>query len=190
MWGCWIRRRGGTGGVVELFGRWLGTGLSWGRFCVGETTVATQLKRTTHQPWQVPELDFWRDPQSRLADRPFWCGDCLGSMWVYFESQPPTDFDQPINQNNRNPTGHSSTHASLMSALVGFEGLFFGRADYQDMAKRKDQQALEMIWRGSYSWGAASDIFTHNYYTGNYVSVKSAAVKFTADVLALDPPHP
>ncbi len=29
------------------------------------------------------------------------------------------------------PFGHSSTQASLMSSLVGFTGLFFGRADYQ-----------------------------------------------------------
>ncbi len=29
------------------------------------------------------------------------------------------------------PFGHSSTQAGLMSAQVGFDALFFGRADYQ-----------------------------------------------------------
>lgn len=40
----------------------------------------------------------------------------------------------------------------------------------QDMAARRDGRALELVWRGSASWGAASDVWTHNYYTGNYVS--------------------
>ena len=29
------------------------------------------------------------------------------------------------------PFGHSATHAALMCGLLGFDGLFFGRADYQ-----------------------------------------------------------
>lgn len=29
------------------------------------------------------------------------------------------------------PFGHSSTHASLMCGILGFDALFFGRADYQ-----------------------------------------------------------
>lgn len=38
------------------------------------------------------------------------------------------------------------------------------------MALRKAARAMEVVWRGSASWGAASDIFTHNYPSGNYVS--------------------
>jgi len=37
------------------------------------------------------------------------------------------------------------------------------------MDKRRQQRALELVWRGSSSWGAASDVWTHNYYSGNYV---------------------
>ena len=37
------------------------------------------------------------------------------------------------------------------------------------MALRKGSKAMEVIWRGSTSWGAASDVFTHNYPSGNYV---------------------
>lgn len=29
------------------------------------------------------------------------------------------------------PFGHSATHAALMCGRLGFDGLFFGRADYQ-----------------------------------------------------------
>lgn len=34
------------------------------------------------------------------------------------------------------PFGHSSTQAGLLAAQVGFDALFFGRADYQDMDYR------------------------------------------------------
>lgn len=66
------------------------------------------------------------------------------------------------------PFGHSSTQASLMSALAGYKALFFGRADYQDMTLRAQNREFEMLWRASQSWGAASDIFTHNSPNGNY----------------------
>jgi hypothetical protein len=37
------------------------------------------------------------------------------------------------------PFGHSATQASLLSGLLGFDSLFFGRADYQvqDTALRR-----------------------------------------------------
>ena len=34
------------------------------------------------------------------------------------------------------PFGHSATHASLMLGLMGYDALFFGRADYQVPAAR------------------------------------------------------
>jgi alpha-mannosidase len=67
------------------------------------------------------------------------------------------------------PFGHSSTQAGLSESL-GFDALFFGRADYQDMQNRKDNKSLEMIWRGSgfgQSQGAGG-VFTGNFYSGNY----------------------
>ena len=65
------------------------------------------------------------------------------------------------------PFGHSSEQAALF-AKMGYDGFFFARIDYQDMAKRKKEQRMEMIWRGSpNNLGAESDIFTgvtfHNY---------------------------
>lgn len=65
------------------------------------------------------------------------------------------------------PFGHSSTQAGLLSAQVGFDALFFGRADYQDMDYRRKVKALEMVWRGSSSLEDA-DVFTGNFPSGNY----------------------
>jgi hypothetical protein len=36
---------------------------------------------------------------------------------------------------------------------MGFDGLFFGRADYQDFAQRKAMKRMEMIWKGSANLG-------------------------------------
>jgi hypothetical protein len=33
---------------------------------------------------------------------------------------------------------------------------------------RKSKQAMELVWRGSQSWGSSADIFVHNNYDGNY----------------------
>ncbi|KAF3443132.1 hypothetical protein FNV43_RR17053 [Rhamnella rubrinervis] len=57
------------------------------------------------------------------------------------------------------PFGHSAAQAYLLGAEVGFDSLFFGRIDYQDRAKRKDEKTLEVIWRGSKSLGSSSQIF-------------------------------
>ncbi|KAH9288464.1 hypothetical protein KI387_032581, partial [Taxus chinensis] len=50
---------------------------------------------------------------------------------------------------------------------VGFEALFFARADYQDIAKRREDRTMEMIWRASKSLGSSAQIFTgilaHDY---------------------------
>jgi len=36
---------------------------------------------------------------------------------------------------------------------MGFDGLFFGRADYQDYAQRNVTKTMEMIWKGSANLG-------------------------------------
>ncbi|KAL6744840.1 hypothetical protein V8C86DRAFT_268715 [Haematococcus lacustris] len=66
------------------------------------------------------------------------------------------------------PFGHSATQASLLAGALGFDALFFGRADYQDMDIRRAQHAMELVWRGAASYGRCADIFTHNYPSGNY----------------------
>ena len=63
------------------------------------------------------------------------------------------------------PFGHSATQAGLLGAAVGFDALFFGRADYQDMDVRKAGKQLEVVWRGSGSMQDA-DLFTGNFASG------------------------
>lgn len=72
------------------------------------------------------------------------------------------------------PFGHSREVASLFAQVrqrinvenklyfvqMGFDGLFFGRADYQDFAQRKSTKTMEMIWKGSASLGRQSWLFT------------------------------
>ncbi|CAN6709132.1 unnamed protein product [Malus baccata var. baccata] len=58
------------------------------------------------------------------------------------------------------PFGHSAVQAYLLGAEAGFDSLFFGRIDYQDRAKRKNDKSLEFIWRGSKSLGSSAQIFS------------------------------
>ncbi|KAI4387891.1 hypothetical protein MLD38_000281 [Melastoma candidum] len=57
------------------------------------------------------------------------------------------------------PFGHSAVQAYLLGAELGFDSLYFGRIDYQDRAKRKDEKSLEVVWRGSKSLGSSAQIF-------------------------------
>jgi len=50
------------------------------------------------------------------------------------------------------PFGHSREMASMF-AQMGFDGLFFGRLDYQDKDERLMTQKAEMIWHGSKNLG-------------------------------------
>ncbi|XP_031378258.1 alpha-mannosidase At3g26720-like [Punica granatum] len=56
--------------------------------------------------------------------------------------------------------GHSAVQAYLLGAEVGFDSLFFGRIDYQDGAKRRDDKSLEFIWQASKSLGTSAQIFS------------------------------
>lgn len=39
---------------------------------------------------------------------------------------------------------------------MGFDGLFFGRADYQDIRNRFATKTMEMVWKGSANLGQQS----------------------------------
>jgi alpha-mannosidase len=68
------------------------------------------------------------------------------------------------------PFGHSATNAALLSAEVGFNSLFFGRIDYQDIDIRRKTRRAEFVWRASPSLGADAQVFTglSGEYGGNY----------------------
>lgn len=61
------------------------------------------------------------------------------------------------------------TDPDLMHYMLqlGFDSLFFARIDYQDRAKRRDEKSLEVIWQGSRSLGASSQV---NYLKGHPIS--------------------
>ncbi|XP_065912002.1 lysosomal alpha-mannosidase-like isoform X1 [Dysidea avara] len=63
------------------------------------------------------------------------------------------------------PFGHSAEQASLF-AMMGFDGFFFGRIDYDDKKHRLQSKRMEMVWRGSDSLGSSTDLFTGVLYNG------------------------
>ncbi|GBG77031.1 hypothetical protein CBR_g23357 [Chara braunii] len=66
------------------------------------------------------------------------------------------------------PFGHSSVQASLLTAEAGLDAVFFGRADYQDIEKRRREKSMEVIWRASKSLGASAQTFAgilHHQYS-------------------------
>ncbi|CAN0137186.1 unnamed protein product, partial [Heterosigma akashiwo] len=75
----------------------------------------------------------------------------------------------------------SATQAGLLGAGAGYEGLFFGRIDYQDRAKRIEESRMEMFWQGSISLPEQT-IFTGAFHSGNY----GAPEGFCFDTLCSD----
>ncbi|XP_060071726.1 lysosomal alpha-mannosidase-like [Ylistrum balloti] len=64
------------------------------------------------------------------------------------------------------PFGHSREQASLF-AQMGFDGLFFGRLDYQDKDERIKTKSMEMLWKGSpTNLKKTADLFTGALYNG------------------------
>ena len=41
---------------------------------------------------------------------------------------------------------------------VGFDALFFGRADYQDIANQREHRTMEMVWHSSKSFGTSAEV--------------------------------
>ncbi|XP_034666347.1 lysosomal alpha-mannosidase isoform X1 [Drosophila subobscura] len=80
------------------------------------------------------------------------------------------------------PFGHSREMASIF-AQMGFDGMFFGRLDYQDKDERLMTKNAEMIWHGSANLGKSSDLFTGALYN-NY----QAPEGFCFDILCTDDP--
>jgi lysosomal alpha-mannosidase len=57
------------------------------------------------------------------------------------------------------PFGHSREQASLF-AQMGFDGLFIGRADYQDIQTRNSTKTMEMVWKASKNLADKGWLFT------------------------------
>ncbi|XWS45559.1 hypothetical protein CRYUN_Cryun15aG0146900 [Craigia yunnanensis] len=61
------------------------------------------------------------------------------------------------------PFGHSAVQGYLFGAELGFDSVHFARIDYQDRAQRKNDKTLEVIWRGSKTFGSSSQIFANGF---------------------------
>ncbi|XP_050428079.1 lysosomal alpha-mannosidase-like [Adelges cooleyi] len=68
------------------------------------------------------------------------------------------------------PFGHTRQMAALFT-LFGYDGLFFGRLDYEEKSQRLRNKTAEMIWQSSPNLGRSADLFTHALYN-IYVSPK------------------
>ncbi|XP_017796881.1 PREDICTED: lysosomal alpha-mannosidase-like [Habropoda laboriosa] len=80
------------------------------------------------------------------------------------------------------PFGHSREQASMFAQL-GFDGMFFGRLDYQDKAARMKNSNMEFLWKGSSSLGSRADLFTVALY-----NTYSPPPGFCYDMLCNDEP--
>ncbi|XP_011176167.2 lysosomal alpha-mannosidase isoform X2 [Solenopsis invicta] len=80
------------------------------------------------------------------------------------------------------PFGHSREQASLF-AQMGFDGMLFGRLDYQDKNQRLANQTMEFIWKSSSSLGKRANLFTTAMY-----NTYSPPPGFCFDVLCSDEP--
>ena len=54
------------------------------------------------------------------------------------------------------PFGHSKVQAEIFSKSQ-FDGLFFGRADYQDRSHREDLKQMEFLWQSTANDGTFND---------------------------------
>jgi len=46
---------------------------------------------------------------------------------------------------------------------LGFDSIHFARIDYQDRAKRKADKSLEVVWRGSKTFGSSAQVWLATY---------------------------
>jgi alpha-mannosidase len=83
------------------------------------------------------------------------------------------------------PFGHSATQASLLTSRVGFDALYFGRIDYQDLALRQETSECEGVWEPSSNL-ENSEIFWG--LTGSYHGNYGAPEGFCFDIACNDEP--
>ena len=81
------------------------------------------------------------------------------------------------------PFGHSSEQASI-HAMIGFNSFYFARIDYQDYEVREKSKDLQLVWQGSHTLGASSNIFTGVLYKTTYGPPHT----FCFDIFCKDPP--
>jgi len=84
------------------------------------------------------------------------------------------------------PFGHSATQASLLSREAGFNALYLGRIDYQDLENRWNTRNCEGIWDASENENEGDGIFWG--LTGSFGGNYGAPEGFCFDILCDDDP--
>eukprot|EP00980_Cylindrotheca_fusiformis_P014282 scaffold3791_cov137-Cylindrotheca_fusiformis.AAC.9 len=83
------------------------------------------------------------------------------------------------------PFGHSATQASIMTSKMGFDALYFGRMDYQDLAVRQLEKRCEGLWNASQNF-PDSTVFWG--LTGSFQGNYRAPTRFCFDPLHCNDP--
>ncbi|CAF1135817.1 unnamed protein product [Adineta steineri] len=86
------------------------------------------------------------------------------------------------------PFGHSREHASIL-AQMGFDGLFFGRADYEDITQRSKTKNMELIWKASANLDRQSWLLTGVLPNGYSAPGSFCFDLFCDDQPIMDDPH-
>lgn len=82
------------------------------------------------------------------------------------------------------PFGHSATQASLLTSKAGFDALYFGRIDFQDLELRQLTKECEGLWNSSQSWNYSTVFWG---LTGSYGGGYRAPPGSCFDILCQDP---
>ncbi|XP_065878409.1 alpha-mannosidase isoform X2 [Euphorbia lathyris] len=131
------------------------------------------------QRWWLEQSDEIQDQVKKLADagqfefvNGGWCmHDEAATHYIDMIDQTTLGHQAIKAQFNKTPRagwqidpfGHSAVQAYLLGSELGFDSVHFARIDYQDRAQRKLDKALEVIWRGSKTFGSSSQIFTNAF---------------------------
>ena len=144
-------------GEVAFFSRWWDEQVEDVRATVRDLVASGRLQFVNGGWVQHDEAAaHWEDMVAQTGRGHAWLAATFGPAAL------------PTVQWSIDPFGHSATQASLLTGAAGYDAIFFGRADYQDMAARTPARRLEHVWRGEASYGPAADVFTSNFKSGNY----------------------
>ena len=126
------------------------------------------MKNITYKLVQNGQLEFINGGWCMHDEATPYYEDLIGNMAAGHEFLKNTFNVTPTIGWQIDPFGHSNTNPALY-AQMGFNGLWFGRIDYQDYDVRFNSKNLEMIWNPTTSQGVENQIFTGVLYPSLYV---------------------
>jgi Glycosyl hydrolases family 38 N-terminal domain/Alpha mannosidase middle domain len=107
----------------------------------------------------------------------------LGHLWI---SQIFGPEHNPVVGWQLDPFGHSASQAKYLSSDTGFQALYFGRIDYQDMQRRQLERQCEGLWSVTKSSNDTSTPPLFWGLTGSYQGNYGAPAGFCFDTSCSD----